>query len=811
MSEEKPGHSYPQFWFRTRSASGEEIANAVIILPTQDEDARRAGPAPFIQSFTATSADSPKPSIELQAQAEQAIYLEWNVQGQGAQPIVTTEEWKAGAWQRLAEEQVDPKAPFLEKKLPALGKDQTETRIRFTLRLAPGQPGKEVMVSLRGPPPQPGALRGTPEYLTLQKIADELKEAQQSVPGFKLAISITGGAARGAWEAGVAEALLQVLLPMGVQPKLLTGTSAGSLVACGLFVDLLKPWNRDGGKSLFAGRQSELWKGIWTGNKGAIQVAGSDASYVQLASGEHLAEVINGFVKLGEAFKSLLIAGDHLVKGSVKTMADLPSGPKVAADFVAKKVLAASKAHAAPDPALRRDLSSLAAALDALNTAKDHLNLFVPDTITTLAAKTGDVISAAGTAATHSLLASVKDRLDVLEGLIDQVSRNVLRFAEDSGRLVMDVVDFAHRFGQVEMQLGLEMAKIEGWLDDLRRPLVDVLVKRDHLIGHKPLRAKLTQFFGDAFQGADSLTARIVQEWQPDKGPELYLTTASLTASRMVVFALAGAASIKGLVKQGIWTADLTGKVSGIDDPTAGRSTDNLLHVSQLPPEATDPLIEAALTSSAIPVAFPVKRWQFSRDVNGATEVIDQELVDGGVLDLTPIDVAVLAGATHVISLELTPLLHNSWGFKDWSKPLLRHFGNVFLDTLQTAMDGALLSSIEATVASKRGVQLYRFAPQLERSIPGSVVDVKVSVDTYDFDGAFDAEGKRIMTLEDWFMQGYLDARCFSSSEAGKDPLLSAYATEPHETPLARAMDNHYWRATTQPLPKMSDHLPTLG
>src|SRR5207253_3462331 len=129
---------------------------------------------------------------------------------------------------------------------------------------------------------------------------------------------------------------------------------------------------------------------------------------------------------------------------------------------------------------------------------------------------------------------------------------------------------------------------------------------------------------------------------------ELVLTTANLTASRLTVFALAGPGLLASLADRGMWTVDLTGKVSQFEDPKRGRWSENLLHVSQMPPESRELLVEAALTSCNIPMAFPTKRWKFSRERGGGPEVITQDLVDGGVLDSSPIDIAVLAGATHI-------------------------------------------------------------------------------------------------------------------------------------------------------------------
>ncbi len=107
------------------------------------------------------------------------------------------------------------------------------------------------------------------EFLTLSQIKQELDAARAAAHAaqlpFKFALTISGGGARGAYEAGAAEALLG----SGLVPDLIVGTSAGALVGFGLFIDLLFPTQ---GTAPFSGTQTGLWKDLGLQNNGAFKV-----------------------------------------------------------------------------------------------------------------------------------------------------------------------------------------------------------------------------------------------------------------------------------------------------------------------------------------------------------------------------------------------------------------------------------------------------------------------------------------------------------------------------------------------------------
>src|SRR5207302_7518176 len=140
---------------------------------------------------------------------------------------------------------------------------------------------------------------------------------------------------------------------------------------------------------------------------------------------------------------------------------------------------------------------------------------------------------------------------DILEGLFETTRKHVLDFATDVSRVVRDFHQFFRDIGKVEQHFSRARGKGDQTAIELIRLLKDLQEKKDHLIDHGPLRGKLLQLFGDAFQDGDSqksLTDQILKDWKQSQGPDLFLTTASLTSSRLVAFALAGADSIGALM-----------------------------------------------------------------------------------------------------------------------------------------------------------------------------------------------------------------------------------------------------------------------
>jgi predicted acylesterase/phospholipase RssA len=89
--------------------------------------------------------------------------------------------------------------------------------------------------------------------------------------GKRLAIAFTGGGARGAWEAGVVEALTTACRSREIAIDIVVGTSVGSINALCTFVDALAP-SATPVDGVFSARQSHFWKRYASGNQGADQL-----------------------------------------------------------------------------------------------------------------------------------------------------------------------------------------------------------------------------------------------------------------------------------------------------------------------------------------------------------------------------------------------------------------------------------------------------------------------------------------------------------------------------------------------------------
>ncbi len=130
---------------------------------------------------------------------------------------------------------------------------------------------------------------GPDRYVTLDELIGFIKaRSRRAQP--KLAITITGGGARGPYEAGVVEAVMRKLRAANIVPDIVTGTSAGSIISTALFVDAFAPPAGPVG-GVFATRQAPKWKQVGFGAAGASQLL-DKAWIVQYASGEKALPVL---------------------------------------------------------------------------------------------------------------------------------------------------------------------------------------------------------------------------------------------------------------------------------------------------------------------------------------------------------------------------------------------------------------------------------------------------------------------------------------------------------------------------------------
>lgn len=182
----------------------------------------------------------------------------------------------------------------------------------------------------------------------------------------------------------------------------------------------------------------------------------------------------------------------------------------------------------------------------------------------------------------------------------------------------------------------------------------------------------------------------------------------------------------------------------------------------------------AALTTAAIPIAFPPRLWRFENPF--LKKVFFHWFVDGGICDNRPIEHAIDAGADYIVSFELTPLRKAITDIPiAGKKPNL--IGMISASLIDTPIDSAFKRFIESYVANnppKPGKspkkKIWRIAPDCAAGEEDETVGV------YDFNGYWH-KGEMKMGLFDWFMRGYLDG-CKSSSSVvtpSPDAVIDAY------------------------------------
>ncbi len=262
-----------------------------------------------------------------------------------------------------------------------------------------------------------------------------------------------------------------------------------------------------------------------------------------------------------------------------------------------------------------------------------------------------------------------------------------------------------------------------------------------------------------AIDRARTLSRDVVAEWYRRRieVPEFVITGTDITAGHECLFTMVRPTTYHKLLRKG-WAAvqfdSDSGHAAEYDAPADALFT--------LP----ENLVRSVLASSAVPGAFPAQRIEIYR--SGSSQVARHHFVDGGVLNNSPIHVAIDAGATHVISLEIRPFgsndpLASENPVRD-GYALLEAAVATFTTVLERATDGDvrrtaswnrfLLSEAGGKKTAKgsdsgrdrRVVPIYRVAPTARL------------LGTVEFDGRFEG-GKRSVTLRDILRLGVLDMR----------------------------------------------------
>lgn len=259
------------------------------------------------------------------------------------------------------------------------------------------------------------------------------------------------------------------------------------------------------------------------------------------------------------------------------------------------------------------------------------------------------------------------------------------------------------------------------------------------------------------------LSRQLVQGWYEagEKVPELIIPATDITASREALFTLVRPDTYKRLLDAGRMAIQLEAPDSGGGEYLADRrGLSTLAHN----------FINCVVSSTAVPGAFPPQ----TMPIYGRAERKEARhlFVDGGLLNNSPLHVAIDAGATHIISLEVEPLRY--------AEPLdieatvdTPNLIAVSASTFSTVVDMSTSQDVRRTCAwnrylvshpealagrsgestqagpgpqSRRLVQLYRVAPK------------KREINSVEYAGRWDGRRCRT-TLRDWLERGKVDVR----------------------------------------------------
>lgn len=275
------------------------------------------------------------------------------------------------------------------------------------------------------------------------------------------------------------------------------------------------------------------------------------------------------------------------------------------------------------------------------------------------------------------------------------------------------------------------------------------------------------------------LSRDLVTEWYARQGelPELIITATDITVGRECLFTLVKPATYRHLVRNG-WLA--------VQLDCDNEKAQQYHEIEGALLTRGQNLLQCVIASTAVPGAFP------SQEIGiygpGRRDDVRHRFVDGGVLNNSPIHLAIDAAATHVISIELDPLVVEDPLHTDDRNEVFN-----FLETGVTTFTTLLRRAIERDI--RRTVTWNRFLTEnpsaaLER-IRGKLVEGEAT---------FDRELKRIIPL-------YRIAPAIR--EIGTVEFNGRYESGQRKTALREVLKrgvldlrgSHIWRATLQSVP----------
>ncbi len=553
------------------------------------------------------------------------------------------------------------------------------------------------------------------EYIGLDKLKEDLSKKYgpdgNEIPGagdIKIAITISGGGATGAFEGGV----IEVLKNNGIEPDLIIGASAGALNAAGIFYEAMDIQNKDMGSDDTQNTSfvAKLWQHIGRDNNAARYVVDNPALVTTMSR-----DMAGGFE--GKHFN---ISG--IITVIIKYIQDNNLIPINAVNLLLTGIVFSF----------------------ALGLASFGIGLF------------GNSIF--GNHFAPAILSSF-----LFVGNVSFLAVAILIICLVLGSLILLV------------QLGIKAIQVKS------------------IFGNRPLYQTIyhsVKNTGD-FDSADELTPEqvrakaqsIVDIWygaraHNPKTPEIIFTGTDLTVMSDMLFTLVGADTYSKLIHNDWYAVQLMGTSINSDeylaqfdpDPQAAKYKGRSMFAKG------EMFIDTILSSAAMPPAFPSHSMPLLTITDTANDgsyktykFTEKEhyFTDGGILNNSPVHVAIAAGATHVIAIELSDL---HWvNPKDFDSERNKETGSLneytLIDTLSRTFftmmslatsediaksagwNRAILDAYENnhTISNKRVVQMYRIAPVSDSPVK--------RVELLDFNGKY-IDGQRVTTLPQWMDEG---------------------------------------------------------
>lgn len=200
-------------------------------------------------------------------------------------------------------------------------------------------------------------------------------------------------------------------------------------------------------------------------------------------------------------------------------------------------------------------------------------------------------------------------------------------------------------------------------------------------------------------------------------------------------------------------------------------------------------VVDALLASAAIPGAFPAVALPAAR-----TGSPPRRYVDGAIAASEPFHLAIDAGATLIVSLEVAP----------YARPPRSEHGPE-RHPLATAADALMAIQERYLRADARGVAQWNLraaepdGPGHRRVLLYRLAPSRQGIGLLEFDGRHE-RGERVMSLRDWYMEGYGDAGG-GADDAWADYVRGRERFGDRGTAIDGSRAPGFWEATERPAP----------